>query len=462
MNFGNGDGGLGPDGVVDAAVKASITGRLPGKWGYLQDLVDIWGTEPKGPRPLHFTRQVLQTVGVVRSMRASGGEEPPSPKDQWKEDHPEFSLYFDGPGPLWFWSVMEGLPRTVIPLGDREHSSAKKVEIVLPSGRKAVFLFSHLWPGGPSEKNRGGIEGPYFKHDLPENSSGGESYKRILNGFIEEGRTKFAADFRDFLWSSAKHGYTFYYQSNPWDGDQVVITQAPPPNEYVADTSGKVWSSLDAIVDRCKLFQACGESRKLLYYGPPGTGKTTLARRIGHKVGGNRVLRIESSAMSRVGDNLIAKYVAMLSPRVIVIDDLDRNAHYTNTLLHYLEKVDRDSDLKSVVVIGTVNSIDELDPALLRPGRFDEVHEIDVPSPEQTSRVIRHYLEKYGIDVSGHDMWVDKMKGFAPADIREVLSCVSKVGVENADMEIERVNLQRELHSGTRVAEYFERRRAGR
>jgi transitional endoplasmic reticulum ATPase len=189
-----------------------------------------------------------------------------------------------------------------------------------------------------------------------------------------------------------------------------------------------------------------GMVRKILFYGPPGTGKSTLARQLARSICNGRTLRIDAKAFEMSGQHYISEFIKHLAPRVVLLDDMDRNPRIK--YLHYME-----DSKNGHIVIGTVNTITTLDPALLRPGRFDEVLLIKEPDREHLRKILEFYCEKESIEFE--DRFLDIMKGFSTADVKEVLQCLSVVGLEHLDVEIDRVRRQRELYAGDKCDEYL-------
>jgi cell division protease FtsH len=125
----------------------------------------------------------------------------------------------------------------------------------------------------------------------------------------------------------------------------------------------------------------------LLLYGPPGTGKTLLAKAVAHESGANFYSASASSFVEMfagLGAARIRKLFAEArkhAPAIVFIDELDavgaqRSGHGFNreqdqTLNQLLVELDGFEGAEQVVVMGASNRIQDLDPALLRPGRFD-------------------------------------------------------------------------------------------
>ena len=125
----------------------------------------------------------------------------------------------------------------------------------------------------------------------------------------------------------------------------------------------------------------------ILLYGPPGTGKTLLAKAVAHESGASFYSQ-SASAFVEMFAGLGASRIRKLfntarknAPSIIFIDELDavgaaRTGHGFNreqdqTLNQLLVELDGFNNDDQVVVMGASNRIQDLDPALLRPGRFD-------------------------------------------------------------------------------------------
>ena len=148
----------------------------------------------------------------------------------------------------------------------------------------------------------------------------------------------------------------------------------------------------------------------LVLYGPPGTGKTTLARAIaataelpfiatsyaewsrGHQYG----IEVMNAILATF------KLAQANAPCIVAIDEIDsipsrsnipsdHNATFAivNTLLDQLDGLNR---RPGVIVIGTCNNIDRLDPALIRPGRLGRTIEVPLPGLDALPQIIAFHL----------------------------------------------------------------------
>ena len=110
-----------------------------------------------------------------------------------------------------------------------------------------------------------------------------------------------------------------------------------------------------------------------------------------------------------------------------------------------------------MLFIGTVNTLDTMDPALLRPGRFDEIHRTELPGPAQVERIAEHYANRMGVDLPPG--LSDALHGVSPAAIREVIQCLRAVGPALVLHEVKRVKAQEGLHGGDACGAYLRQRR---
>jgi ATP-dependent Zn protease len=152
-----------------------------------------------------------------------------------------------------------------------------------------------------------------------------------------------------------------------------------------------------------KRFERLGAKtpKGLLLYGPPGTGKTLLAKAVAHESGANFYSASASSFVEMfagLGAARIRKLFAEArknAPAIVFIDELDAvgtqrtgggfNREQDQTLNQLLVELDGFEDAQQVVVMGASNRIQDLDQALLRPGRFDR--QMLVQPPDLKGRV---------------------------------------------------------------------------
>ncbi|XP_077524849.1 ATP-dependent zinc metalloprotease YME1L isoform X4 [Amblyomma americanum] len=177
----------------------------------------------------------------------------------------------------------------------------------------------------------------------------------------------------------------------------------------------------------------------VLLVGPPGTGKTLLARAVAgeanvpffHAAGPEFDEILVGQGARRVRD--LFSTAKMRAPCVVFIDEIDSvGAKRTNSVLHpyanqtinqLLTEMDGFRQNEGVIVLGATNRRDDLDKALLRPGRFDV--EVQVPVPDLAGRkeILQLYLGKVKLapDVS-LDVLARGTTGFTGADLENVVN----------------------------------------
>jgi len=194
----------------------------------------------------------------------------------------------------------------------------------------------------------------------------------------------------------------------------------------------------------------------VLLYGPPGTGKTLLAKAVANESEANFITAKGSDLLSKwfgESEKKIAEVFAkarQVAPAVIFLDELDALApkrgtalgepHVTERIVNQLlSELDGLEELREVVVIGASNRPDIIDPALLRPGRFDEL--IYVPVPDQEARRAIFEVHTRGMALASDvnlDQLVEKTEGYTGADIAAVCKKAGRLALRE-DLEAEAV-----------------------
>jgi len=149
----------------------------------------------------------------------------------------------------------------------------------------------------------------------------------------------------------------------------------------------------------------------VLLYGPPGTGKTMLAKAVANESDANFITVKGSALLSKwYGESEkrveeIFRRAKQVAPSIIFLDELDAlvpvrggalgEPHATERIVNQLlSEMDGLEELHGVVVIGATNRPDIIDPALLRPGRFDELIMVPVPDLESRRKILEVHLQK--------------------------------------------------------------------
>jgi transitional endoplasmic reticulum ATPase len=151
-------------------------------------------------------------------------------------------------------------------------------------------------------------------------------------------------------------------------------------------------------------------AKGFLLYGPPGTGKTLLAKAAAREAEANFIATKSSDLLSKwygESEQQIARLfnrARQVAPTIIFIDELDSlvparggglgepqvTERVVNTILSEMDGLE---ELQNVVVIGATNRPTLIDPALLRPGRFDELIYVSVPDTAGRRRILAIHTE---------------------------------------------------------------------
>jgi proteasome regulatory subunit len=190
---------------------------------------------------------------------------------------------------------------------------------------------------------------------------------------------------------------------------------------------------------RPDLFAAVGidPPKGVLLHGPPGTGKTILAKAVAHST--------EATFLRVVGSEFVQKYIGEgarivrelfelaknKSPAIIFIDELDAigarrmdgatsgDREVQRTLMQLLAEMDGFDARGEVKLVAATNRLDMLDPALLRPGRFDRVIEIPMPSREARESILKIHTKGMNLDASVNLAMIARMcEGSSGADLK--------------------------------------------
>ncbi len=200
--------------------------------------------------------------------------------------------------------------------------------------------------------------------------------------------------------------------------------------------------------------------RGILLSGEPGTGKTLLARAIA----GEANVPFFAASGSDFSGIIVGLGVAKIkeifelakrnAPCILFIDEIDaigqrRSTHSYNdqdreqTLNQLLIEMDGFANDTGIIVIGATNRADMLDPALLRPGRFDRQVYIELPDLAGRREILNLYAKKVkvGPDVNLQDL-ARGTTGFSGADLENLLNEAALHAVRNGRNEIATVDVE--------------------
>lgn len=215
-----------------------------------------------------------------------------------------------------------------------------------------------------------------------------------------------------------------------------------------------------------ELFKKVGiePPRGVLLYGPPGTGKTLLARAVAHET--------HATFIRVIGSELVQKYIGEgarmvremfelaqeKTPSIVFIDELDaigarrmdtstsgdREVH--RTLVQLLAEIDGFDPRGEVKILAATNRSDILDPALLRPGRFDRL--IHFPMPDEKARVTIFKIHTKNMSLA-EDVDLGEIakttEGATGADIKAICTEAGMFAIREGREQVTHVDFERAI-----------------
>lgn len=181
--------------------------------------------------------------------------------------------------------------------------------------------------------------------------------------------------------------------------------------------------------------------RGVLMVGPPGTGKTLLAKALAGEAGVS-FIAVSGSEFSAsfvgVAKGRVARLfrsARKLAPAIVFIDEIDSLARrrgggstavdkeFENTLNQLLTEMDGFENSEGVIVVAATNRVDVLDPALLRPGRFDRQVHVGLPDIGGRVEILRVHAAKVPLDPAVDLKIVARgTPGFSGADLANIVN----------------------------------------
>ncbi|MCL7411818.1 MAG: proteasome-activating nucleotidase [Methanosarcinaceae archaeon] len=194
----------------------------------------------------------------------------------------------------------------------------------------------------------------------------------------------------------------------------------------------------------------------ILLHGPPGTGKTMLAKAVAN--------RTDATFIRVVGSELVQKYIGdgaklvrdifemarKKAPSIIFIDELDAIAsirlnessgadrEVQRTLMQLLSEMDGFDSRGDVRIIAATNRPDALDPAILRPGRFDRVVKVPMPNIEAREHIIKIHVKNMTISDDIDFRRLAKLtEGSSGADLKAIATEAGMLAVRADKLSVE-------------------------
>ncbi|XP_040891108.1 zgc:136908 isoform X1 [Toxotes jaculatrix] len=216
-------------------------------------------------------------------------------------------------------------------------------------------------------------------------------------------------------------------------------------------------------------------SRGVLFYGPPGCGKTLLAKAIANECQANFV-SIKGPEMltmwfgeSEANVRDVFDKARQAAPCILFFDELDSIAKSRGgsggdaggaadrVINQILTEMDGMSDKKNVFIIGATNRPDIIDPAILRPGRLDQLIYIPLPDKPSRTAILNANLRKSPVARDVDLGYLSEItEGFSGADLTEICQRACKLAIREAIEAEIKAERQRQNRPGIPMDEDFD------
>jgi transitional endoplasmic reticulum ATPase len=268
--------------------------------------------------------------------------------------------------------------------------------------------------------------------------------------------------------------------------DALKIVRPSAMREVLVETPNVGWESvggLDNVRDELQeavewplkhpeSFKRMGirPSRGILLYGPPGTGKTLLAKAVAKESEAN-FIQVKGPSLlsmwvgkSEEGVRKIFERARQVAPCIVFFDEIDAMAgkrgveqgtKVTERVLNQLlAEMDGLEDLNDVLIVGATNRPDMLDPALLRPGRFDKI--LLVNSPNEKGRLNVLQIHTKDMPVGDKKQFNDKEKEKFLMDIARKTEGYTGADIESLAREAAMISLRESVDAKIVNKRHFE------
>ncbi len=192
----------------------------------------------------------------------------------------------------------------------------------------------------------------------------------------------------------------------------------------------------------------------ILLHGAPGTGKTLIAKAVAHEARATFIRMSGSELVHKFigeGAQLVRELFALArerAPSIVFIDEIDAvgsirtndgtsgSAEVQRTLMQLLAEMDGFNTRGDVRIMAATNRVDMLDPALLRPGRFDRVIEIPLPDSASRFEILRIHSARMHLVGVRLDRIAEQSEEFSGAELQAVCREAGMIAVRREALSV--------------------------
>ncbi|KAF5054365.1 ATP-dependent zinc metalloprotease FtsH [anaerobic digester metagenome] len=214
----------------------------------------------------------------------------------------------------------------------------------------------------------------------------------------------------------------------------------------------EVREAVEYPLTRPEIFERIGVEppKGILLYGAPGTGKTLIAKAVAHEAKATFIRMSGSELVHKFigeGAQLVRELFTLArerAPSIVFIDEIDAvgsirtndgtsgSAEVQRTLMQLLAEMDGFNSRGDVRIMAATNRVDMLDPALLRPGRFDRVIEVPLPDAPSRFEILRIHSRRMNLDNVRMDQLSELTEDFSGAEIQAVCREAGMIAVRRS------------------------------
>jgi len=192
----------------------------------------------------------------------------------------------------------------------------------------------------------------------------------------------------------------------------------------------------------------------ILLHGSPGTGKTLIAKAVAHEARATFIRMSGSELVHKFigeGAQLVRELFSLArerAPSIVFIDEIDAvgsirtndgtsgSAEVQRTLMQLLAEMDGFNTRGDVRIMAATNRVDMLDPALLRPGRFDRVIEIPLPDSASRYEILRIHSSRMHLVGVRLDRIAEQTEEFSGAELQAVCREAGMIAVRREALSV--------------------------
>jgi proteasome regulatory subunit len=259
---------------------------------------------------------------------------------------------------------------------------------------------------------------------------------------------------------------------NIYDSRVRVMELEESPDISYADIGGlenaikEVREAVEYPLTKPEIFRRIGVEppKGILLHGSPGTGKTLIAKAVAHEAKATFIRMSGSELVHKfIGEGAgLVRELFMLAreraPAIVFIDEIDAvgstrtndgtsgSAEVQRTMMQLLAEMDGFDNRGDVRIMAATNRVDMLDPALLRPGRFDRIIEIPLPDAKGRLEILKIHSRKMqliGVDLNEITAMTENATG---AELQAVCREAGMIAVRREAAAVERRDFTDAVH----------------